>query len=75
MATAADPLPDRGKSILPLPNVFLGCTPVFDEQQLAAWFQHAAHFLKRSSGIGYGAQRPGGHEGINAAAIDRDRLR
>ena len=48
---------------------------MFDKQQLAIRREHAEHFLKRRTGIGYGAQRPSGYEGIDAVGVDREGLR
>jgi len=72
VAAAANPIPNGVKPILPLANVLPRRQPMFDEYQLAVGFEHAAHFLERSDRVGYGTQGPGGHDSIDAAAIDRD---
>src|ERR1051326_5187726 len=48
VATAGNPLPDRGEAILPPANVEFRRKAMLDEQQLTIGSEHAMHFPQRA---------------------------
>jgi hypothetical protein len=46
MTTARDPLPIRGKPVLPRNHPGIGSTPVFEEYEAPAGLNNATHLLK-----------------------------